>query len=119
MLLLEEDIKRITGLGYKEHFFAETREGFKVLRNSKAGRCVFHDGAKCTIYKNRPKGCELYPIIFDIDHNLPVKDTFCPYRDEFSLLPEAKEELSIIYSQLLTERTQRFKVKKKQESRDV
>ena len=116
MLLLDEDVKRITALGYDEHFFAGSQEGFKVLKNSKAGRCVFHDGTKCTIYENRPTGCQLYPVIFDIDRNSAVKDTFCPYRDEFSLSPEAKKELSILYSQLLSERLLRVQVKKKQES---
>jgi Fe-S-cluster containining protein len=109
MFLLDEDIKRITALGYVEDFFDETQEGFKVLKNSKEGRCVFHDGTKCTIYENRPKGCKLYPIIFDIDYKKAVKDSFCPYRDEFRLSPEAKHELSILYPQLLTERLHRIK----------
>jgi len=119
MLLLDEDVKRITALGYDEHFFVETLEGFKTLKNSNAGRCVFHDGTKCTIYENRPKGCKLYPIIFDVDYNKAVKDTFCPYREEFSLLPEANRELSILYPRLLTERSQRIEGMKKGKSRAV
>ncbi len=111
-MLLDEDVKRIVGLGYEEHFFVESDKGFKVLRNSDAGRCVFHDGTTCTIYKNRPKGCMLYPIIFDVDTQSAVKDTFCPYRDEFSLSSELKNELSITYPQLLSERRQRIKTKK-------
>jgi uncharacterized protein len=78
MLLLDEDVKRIAGLGYEEQFFAAGSEGFKVLKNSEAGRCVFHDGTQCTIYENRPKGCKLYPIIFNEDSMSAVKDDLCP-----------------------------------------
>jgi uncharacterized protein len=113
MFLLDEDIERITGLGYDEQFFVEPLEGFKVLKNSNAGRCVFHDGTKCTIYENRPKGCKLYPIIFDVEDKSAVKDTFCPYRDEFSVTREAKRELPIVYSQLVAERSGSFKMKQK------
>jgi uncharacterized protein len=113
MLLLDEDVKRIAGLGYEEQFFAEESEGFKVLKNSRAGRCVFHDGTRCTIYENRPKGCKLYPIIFDEDSMSAVKDHFCPYRDEFVLSAKANRELSAVYPQLLAERLERIKVQTK------
>lgn len=110
MLLLDEDIERITGLGYEEKFFAgkESQTGFKVLKNSRAGRCVFHDGTQCTIYENRPKGCELYPIIFSEDSMSAVKDDLCPYREEFKLSAQAKLELSEdVYPRLLAERLER------------
>jgi len=113
MPLLDEDVTRITRLGYDDHFFAELQNGFKVLRNSKEGRCVFHDGKKCTIYEDRPKGCKLYPIIFDIDSKSAVRDRFCPYRDEFKISAEAKRELPIIYSELMGERSRRSKNKRK------
>ncbi len=103
MLLLEDDVKRIEGLGFKENYFAVESDGFKTLRNS-SGRCVFHDGKKCTIYSNRPAGCKLYPIIFDEDLNHPVKDGLCPYRDEFQLSLKAKRELSHVYLKLIDER---------------
>ncbi|MGI0079633.1 MAG: YkgJ family cysteine cluster protein [Nitrososphaerales archaeon] len=109
MLLLEEDVKRIVGLGYKEQFFAAGSEGFKVLKNSSAGRCVFHDGKQCTIYENRPKGCKLYPVIFDEDSMSAVKDELCPYRDEFRLSPRARRELSDVYPKLLSERLDRIR----------
>ena len=92
MLLTEEDVKRIAGLGFKEQFFATGSDGFKVLKNSNQGRCVFHDGKQCTIYENRPAGCKLYPVIFDEDLNLPVKDHLCPFRDEFDISSKVKQE---------------------------
>jgi Fe-S-cluster containining protein len=105
MLLLDEDVERIGGLGYEEKFFAATSRGFKVLKNSKAGRCVFHDGTQCTIYENRPRGCKLYPIIFSEDSMSALKDDLCPYREEFRLSVQAKRELSDdVYPRLLAER---------------
>ncbi len=108
MLLLDEDVKRIADLGYEEKFFVAKSQGFKVLKNSRAGRCVFHDGTQCTIYENRPKGCKLYPIIFNEDSLSAVKDDFCPYRGEFRLSAKAKRELSDdVYPRLMAERLER------------
>ena len=108
MLLLNEDIERITRLGFEEKFFAAKSQGFKMLRNSTAGRCVFHDGTQCTIYENRPKGCKLYPIIFSEDSMSAVKDDLCPYRDEFKLSAHTKRELSDdVYPRLMAERLER------------
>ncbi|MDG6923530.1 MAG: YkgJ family cysteine cluster protein [Nitrososphaerota archaeon] len=108
MLLLDEDVERISGLGYEEKFFVAKSQGFKVLKNSRAGRCVFHDETRCTIYENRPKGCKLYPIIFNEDLMSAVKDDLCPYREEFRLSAQAKRELSDdVYPQLLAERLER------------
>jgi Fe-S-cluster containining protein len=107
MLLLEDDVQRIVSLGFKEGSFAVESDGFKMLRNSSGGGCVFHDGKQCTIYSNRPAGCRLYPIIFDEDLNHPVKDGLCPYADEFDLTLKAKRELSGVYPGLMGERSRR------------
>jgi len=104
MLLLEDDVERIVSLGFKEGSFAVESDGFKMLRNSSSGRCVFHDGKQCTIYSNRPAGCRLYPVIFDEDLNHPVKDESCPYRDEFNISFKVKRELSGVYLKLIDER---------------
>ena len=108
MMLLEEDVNRIVGLGYKEDFFAAGSDGFKVLINNSAGRCVFHDGKRCTIYENRPNGCKLYPVIFDEDLMSAVRDGLCPYRGEFELSSKAREELSGVYRRLIAERLDRI-----------
>jgi Fe-S-cluster containining protein len=107
MLLLEADVQRIVGLGFKEISFAVEFDGFKMLRNNSRGRCVFHDGEQCTIYSNRPAGCRLYPIIFDEDLDHPIRDGFCPYRDEFDLSLKAKRELSGVCPKLIEERRRR------------
>lgn len=106
MLLLDEDVERISGLGYDRDYFSSTTiEGFKVLKNSKEGRCVFHDGTECTIYENRPIGCALYPIVFNEDSMSAVKDYSCPFRDEFTLSWKSKKQLSSVLQRLLTEST--------------
>jgi len=107
MLLLEADVQRIVGLGFEEGSFVVESDGFKMLRNGGNGRCVFHDGKQCTIYSNRPSGCKLYPVIFDEDLNHPVKDGFCPYRDEFDLSLKARRELLDVYPRLVDERRRR------------
>jgi uncharacterized protein len=107
MMLLEEDVQRIKRLGYLEDFFVTDSEGFKVLANSKFGRCVFHDGAKCTIYENRPKGCRLYPIILDTDSMLPVRDRDCPFRNEFQIKARNSKDLIHVYDDLTNERSER------------
>jgi uncharacterized protein len=109
MMLLEEDVKRIVGLGYKEDFFATMSDGFKVLLNSSAGRCVFHDGKHCTIYENRPGGCRLYPVILDEELMLPVRDELCPYRSEFKLASKERRELTGVYRRLVAEKSNRDK----------
>ncbi len=119
MLLLEDDVQRIVGLGFKEGSFAVESDGFKMLRNSSKGRCVFHDGKQCTIYPNRPAGCRVYPIIFDEDLNRPVKDKLCPYRDEFDLSLEVRRELADVYLELIDEREASIKLKKSQVERNL
>jgi uncharacterized protein len=103
MLLLDDDVKRIIGLGFDESYFVRDSDGFKMLKNSSYGRCVFHDGKQCTIYANRPAGCRLYPIMFDENQNRPVKDRLCPHRSEFDLSLEAKQELTSVYLRLIDE----------------
>ena len=79
MILLKEDITRIESLGYKRGFFVEWRNGFYRLKN-KEGRCVFYDieTGRCRIYKYRPLGCKIYPLIYDEEYGIRV-DTECPY----------------------------------------
>jgi hypothetical protein len=97
MMLLDEDVNRIVELGYEEKFFVRIVEGFKILQNSSEGRCVFHDGQKCTIY----------PIIFDEDQNRAVKDNHCPHKSEFKISGRSKMDLSSVYRNLMSERHER------------
>ncbi|MGI0090998.1 MAG: YkgJ family cysteine cluster protein [Nitrososphaerales archaeon] len=109
MPLLRADVQRLVLLGFKEEFFTVESDGFKILKNSSHGRCVFHDGKQCTIYPDRPNGCKLYPVIFDEDQNHPVKDELCPFRNEFGLSPRTGQELTDVYTKLIEERQDRNK----------
>ena len=103
MFLLKDDIQHLISLGFKEDFFTVEYNGFKSLSNKK-GRCVFHDGKECTIYPNRPLGCKLYPVIFDVDLKRPVMDRLCPFREEFSFPFKVRQESSKLYLKLIGEK---------------
>jgi len=82
MPLTREDIKRISSLGYKIKNFAVKIGKEWKLRN-KLGRCYFLGENGCKIYDFRPEGCRLYPLIYDEEHDKPILDELCPYREEF------------------------------------
>jgi hypothetical protein len=84
MILSRDDIKKIQNLGFKKDFFVLHKEGWLMLKNHN-GRCVFHDGLKCTIYSNRPRGCKLYPVIYDKDESCAVFDKDCPHSNCFDM----------------------------------
>lgn len=83
MRLTRDDIERIKRHGFDDKEFVVNVEGYKQLRN-RDGRCVFLKGDDCSIYPSRPKGCRLYPLIYDCSKGKVVLDEFCPYRHEFS-----------------------------------
>ncbi len=106
MLLLEEDIKRINKLGFDPKFFVVEKNGWLHLKNYD-DRCVFHDGKKCLIYKNRPDGCKLYPIIFDMDRKCAVLDCDCPYKNEFKMSNKTAKNLYDVVSKIQRQRNKR------------
>jgi Fe-S-cluster containining protein len=98
------DIDRIKGLGFAEDFFLDVVSGSRQLKNL-SGRCVFHNGQQCTIYTDRPEGCQLYPVIFDEDKGQAVLDSYCPYHDEFQLTPSISRKLVRLVRKLDMEKT--------------
>ncbi|MCW3997713.1 MAG: YkgJ family cysteine cluster protein [Candidatus Bathyarchaeota archaeon] len=79
MLLSKKDIERLQKKGFSIKFFARNvKEGYITLRNLN-GHCVFFDvkNIKCKVYRDRPIGCRLYPIIFDEAKGVIV-DKLCP-----------------------------------------
>lgn len=106
MPLSNRDIEHIRALGFNTNFFVIERDGWLQLKNYN-GRCVFHNGKICSIYENRPKGCRLYPIIYDKDENRAVLDEDCPHRDKFQMPKIAIKELLDIVSKLEREVTER------------
>jgi Fe-S-cluster containining protein len=106
MLLSTKDIKRIESLGYSCDFFVDIHDGWFQLKN-RDGHCVFHNGMKCLIYKHRPKGCQLYPIIFDKENNCAILDEECPYRTKFLITMSSRKKLFDLVSIIESERFQR------------
>ena len=106
MLLSDNDINRIKKLGYHYEYFVEKNDKWLQLKN-KQGRCVFHNGIKCSIYENRPKGCQLYPIIYDKDNNCAILDEECPYRTKFLITSSLRKKLFNLVSRVEKEKSKR------------
>jgi Fe-S-cluster containining protein len=106
MILSSDDIKKIENLGFKKDFFVVQKEGWLMLKNHN-GRCVFHDGIKCTIYENRPIGCKFYPVIFDKDESCAVFDKDCPYSNCFKISSSIINELYAVVKKVENERSKR------------
>ena len=102
MPLNSEDIARIEDLGF-ESFFIVKRNGMRQLKNS-LGRCVFHNGQRCTIYSDRPEGCRLYPAIFDADRAKIILDRHCPHHAKFQLTAHVSCQLIRLVQELEVER---------------
>jgi len=106
MLLSNDDIERIMELGFDPKFFVVEKNGLLHLKNHD-GRCVFHDGTKCLIYKNRPDGCRLYPVIFDMDRGCAVLDDDCPYKNKFHLSDKSVKKLYDVVSKIQCQQNKR------------
>ena len=103
MILSNNDIEKIQKIGYTKNFFVRKKDGWMKLKN-KNGRCVFHNGKICIIYNQRPEGCRLYPLIFNIELKSAVIDNFCPYGNNFSLKLEDSKKLYDLLKQINSEK---------------
>lgn len=108
MLLTEQDINRIAGLGYERNYFVLERNGWLQLKNMH-GRCVFHTMERCRIYDHRPEGCMLYPVVYDADHHSAILDAECPQRQHFFLRERKVQKLLLLIETLHDERSRRGK----------
>ncbi|MGB9914376.1 MAG: YkgJ family cysteine cluster protein [Candidatus Bathyarchaeales archaeon] len=84
MLLANADIKRLERKGYSKAFFVQfDSAGYAKLRNHR-GYCVFYDTEKkrCKVYRDRPLGCRLYPVIYYEEKGIDV-DTLCPAKNKW------------------------------------
>ena len=85
MLLSQNDIIRLTKLGFSKRYFVRfDKQGYAFLKN-KDGYCVFYDRNRhqCSVYPDRPRGCHVYPVILDEDVGI-ILDDLCPERDTIS-----------------------------------
>jgi Fe-S-cluster containining protein len=92
MMLSNTDIERLERLGHdRQKFVRYDRHGFARLKN-RHGICVFYDFEKCRcqIYKHRPLGCQIYPVIYSKQEGIVVDD-LCPMQNSVSKI-ELKRE---------------------------
>jgi Fe-S-cluster containining protein len=106
MILSYRDIENIQKMGYDREFFISESKGWLQLKNNN-GRCVFHNGKRCTIYYHKPEGCTLYPVVYNKDNNCAILDNECPQKHCFSLSNTKSQQLNFLISLLEKERTER------------
>jgi uncharacterized protein len=91
MQLSLEDLGRIAHnnpFNYSKEDFAFFNEEskhwqIKTKPNDPNKPCIFLKISKdstyeCSIYSFRPKGCQIYPLVFDLDENKCIFDKYCP-----------------------------------------
>jgi Fe-S-cluster containining protein len=79
MLLSEADIKLLKEAGCDPRdFVCFNIQGLAQLRNRR-GYCVFYNVQKhsCNVYRYRPLGCRIYPVIYSEEEGVIV-DHLCP-----------------------------------------
>jgi len=78
MELSSNDIERLEEAGYRLEEFAIMDDGVTRLRNV-AGWCYFYSLAdkKCRVYRKRPLGCHLYPVVH-LANEGAIVDELCP-----------------------------------------
>jgi len=85
MLISKEDSSRLEKAGFNlDEFQRCDQQGYTKLRNRK-GYCVFYNTKKrrCRVYKARPEGCRLYPVIHSVEDGI-ILDELCPMRNTIS-----------------------------------
>lgn len=85
MLLSSADVERLERMGYnRQEFVHHDKHGYIRLKN-RGGFCVFYDVGKCRciVYKHRPSGCRIYPVIYS-EQEGTVVDDLCPMKNTIS-----------------------------------
>lgn len=97
MLLSEKDIQRLEQKGYcKDSFVVFDEEGYPKLRNLN-GHCFFYnvENKRCKVYRSRPLGCRLYPVVFDEEKGVTVDEDCCA-REKLEVSSVAKRGWKVI-----------------------
>jgi len=78
MELSSDDVRKLEEAGYhRTEFSVLDNRGVRLV--NVGGWCYYYSLAekKCRVYKNRPLGCRLYPIVYMADEGAMV-DELCP-----------------------------------------
>ena len=85
MELSIQDIKRLEEAGYnREEFTVADKDA--VIRLKNTGKwCYFYTHAekRCRVYKDRPLGCYLYPVVYLIGEGIIIHE-LCPMGETIS-----------------------------------
>jgi hypothetical protein len=85
MVLSSADVERLERAGYdRNKFIYHDKNGYVRLKNLR-GFCVFYNVEKrhCEIYKHRPLGCRIYPVIYSELEGIVIDD-LCPMKNTIS-----------------------------------
>jgi dCTP deaminase len=107
MPLTNEDVRRISALGFHSKDFVVSNDGWLQLRNTMEGNCFFLSYGLCSIYPDRPEGCRMYPIVFDLNGAEAVLDPDCQHRDGFLISAEKGRLVSHLADRLRREKRER------------
>ena len=102
MLLSKKDIEVLQKGGHSsEQFIRINKQGYAQLQN-KQGYCIFYEtqSHNCKVYRQRPTGCRLYPIIYSEEEGVIVDD-ICP-TNETVTQNEIKNKTSTLMQLLRT-----------------
>ena len=113
MLLTNADITALEKLGYPTRSFVHfNKKGTAQLRNNR-GTCVFYNTEKrrCKVYRLRPIGCRIYPVIYSEEVGI-VWDDLCPEKSTFSEKEEERKgkQLLILLKTIDSEARRRISI---------
>ena len=86
MELSSSDIERLEETGYHREEFAITDNNSIIRLRNVDGWCYFYSRAekRCGVYKKRPSGCYLYPVVYLEANDCVTVDKLCPMRQTIS-----------------------------------
>ena len=92
MSLTLEDVERLESAGERD-FYREADDGSLRL-TTVDDRCVFLVDGRCRVYPDRPDGCVLYPLVWNVVSNETDLHEFCPYARQFRFSSGDREWLA-------------------------
>jgi Fe-S-cluster containining protein len=91
MTLTEEDRRRLEAAGHRDFCFVNDDHDLQLVNFD--GHCILLVESRCSVHKDRPEGCRLYPMILDLSVDRVVLDAVCPWATEFRFTAEDEAQL--------------------------
>jgi len=91
MTLTEADVARLEAVGHGDFCFVNDDRDLQLI--NEGGHCIFLVDGRCSVHDDRPEGCRLYPLIFDLSVDRVVLDAFCPWAKEFTFTQDDTVQL--------------------------